>query len=365
MGSILGAEVPDTVTKNSAQAAQPMRTSSPRLAEIAEKLRWEDLRTFLMIAQEHSFRSAARHANLSANTLRARMSRLEEDVGTSIFRRTRGGISLTSAGQDLATIAQNMLEASRSGNTPLSSDVLIHPGQIRIGSSESLGSFWLTPRLMNLQRALPHLSVNLLCDYDLARDRSAEVDISIGFTMPKDPDMIVARLGTLHFMLFASEEYAAQNGIPTTLDELRQHKFIEQASPGVHSYLLDFFVGTERAPDFVPIMTNSSICQFWAVASGAGIAALPTYAWALTKTVVPIEIPLNLRFDIFYSCHRTARNSPAVRAAIEWLKSSFDHDRHPWFATDFVHPSKFAHHELSGRVVSMYENAARQVGQEH
>lgn len=354
----------DTVTKNNAQGDQPVRISHPGLLEVAEKLRWEDLRTFLAIAYAQSFRSAAKEVHLSANTLRARMSRLESDVGTPIFRRTRDGISLTGAGQSLAIIARQMLDASRGGGAALNADVLIHPGQIRIGSSESLGSFWLTPRLMNLQRALPHLSVNLLCDYDLARDRSAEVDISIGFTMPKDPDMVVARLGTLHFMLFASEDYAERNGIPTTLDELRQHKFIEQASPGVHSYLLDFFVGTERPPDFVPIMTNSSICQFWAVASGAGIAALPTYAWALTKTVVPIEIPLNLRFDIFYSCHRTARNSPSVRKTIDWLKTSFDHDKYPWFATDFVHPSRFIHHELSGRVVTMYEDAVRQVGLE-
>jgi DNA-binding transcriptional LysR family regulator len=139
---------------------------------------------------------------------------------------------------------------------------------------------------------------------------------------------------------------------------MKRHRFVEQVTPGVNSWLQDFVFGTDRGEGLVPIRTNSSLGLLWAVANGAGIAPMPTYVRAITKSVVPMDPPLNLRFDLFCSYHPSARGSPAIEAALAWLRQCFDPQLCPWFRSDFVHPDDFRFSGKDGRVVSLFDNLA-------
>ncbi len=104
----------------------------------------------------------------------------------------------------------------------------------------------------------------------------------------------------------------------------------------------------------MPIRSNSALSVYWAVVNGAGIAALPTYARAVSKHLIPLDVPLPLRFDLWYYFHAEARHSPAVRATIDWLKTAFDPELYPWFSDQFVHPSDFDKNR-TGKVVRLFE----------
>lgn len=304
-------------------------------------LNWDDLRLFLLVSEVGSLRTAAARERVAVNTVRARLARLEEGVGERLLSRTPQGIALTEAGLHLRKLALAMQTAAVPADD-VAAGAGAGPRELTVVASEALGSGWLAPRLFDLQREDPALTMTMICDNDLAADHSSRCDIQVGWQIPSNPDLIVSRLCSIHFMPFASRDYLARRGIPQTPHDLLRHSFIEQASPGVKSHLLDQLVGNERPPGFMPLRTNSSFALFWAVASSNGIAFMPTYSAVLADMLVPIDLPFQLKFDLFYSYKLEARSSRIVMSGIDWLKRCFDSELHPWFRAEFVHPRDFA-----------------------
>jgi DNA-binding transcriptional LysR family regulator len=335
---------------------QPLHTASDARTVQLDPGHWADLRFLMAVAQGGSLRAAADSEKVAVNTVRAGIERLEQVLGLVLLRRDRNGSALTEAGIEVLRMADEMRMAARGSSRECAGNVLVAPGELRIACSEGLGLLWLTPRLVELSEVLPRLTVNLALDYDLSKDRSTGADILLTFARPTDPDLIMTRLATLHYMMFASESYLRVNGTPQSLDEIRDHPMVEQVTPGVKSWLLDHVIGSDRPAQGVRIRTNSSLSQLWAVANGAGIAPMPTFVRAITRSVVPIDPPLNLRFDLFCTYHSSARGSPAIEAGLGWLRHVFDGAAQPWFRSEFVHPLDFPRPDKSGRVVSLFDN---------
>ena len=338
------------------QVVHPEGEAPPIDRRLLAGINWDDLRLFLHVADGGSFRSAASLARVSVNTVRTRVARLEDRIGDQLLFRNYEGVKLTPAGASLRRIALSMRGVAVTDGIE-GSGYLRRPDELRIGTSEGLGSGWLTPHLLDLQQQFPALTVTLLCDNDLETDHSDELDLAVVFRMPRNPDLVVSKLATLHFMPFASRNYVKENGVPRTPEDLLNHRFIEQCSPGVRSELLDQLVGTERPPGFLPIRTNSSLAIFWAVANDAGIAFMPTYAAALVDKLEPIDLPFQLKFDIFYAYHSEARSCEIVTTGVEWLKECFDPKRYPWFRSEFVHPNDFQP-KSQGNIVPLFNSLA-------
>lgn len=345
---------PNAAIKNNEQGVQPSHTAAAPRPALAD-CDWDHLRVFLSVARLGSLRAAADAEKLSVNTVRARIAALEAACGATLLRRTRDGSALTDAGAEVRRIADEMRAAATASPGP-SGNVLVNPGEVRIACSEGLGLLWLTPRLAPLSEALPGLTVNLRLDYDLSKDRTREADVVLTFARPRDPDMIITRLATLHYMMFSSDAYLRAVGMPASLDDMKALRLVEQVTPGVNSWLLDHVLGTDRPDGSVPIRTNSSLSQLWAVANGAGIAPMPTFVRAITRSVIPLDPPLNLRFDLFCTYHASGRGSPAIERAVEWLRTCFDPADHPWFRSEFVHPDAFPGADRRARVVSLFDN---------
>lgn len=221
------------MTKKTDRPVQSLHGQVP--ATLPRGLRWDDVRAFLAVTEVGSLRRAAALLNLSPNTVRARVARLEEAVQLVLLERMPDGVRPTVAGVRVRDLAKRM----RGAAIDLFSDEphyeLRRPGELRIGASEAIGSGWLTPRLLKLQEKIPELTVSLICDYDVQTERSEELDVGLLFRPPANPELMVSKLATLHFLPFASRNYIAEHGVPTSLDDLLNHRFIEQEAPGVRS----------------------------------------------------------------------------------------------------------------------------------
>jgi DNA-binding transcriptional LysR family regulator len=274
---------------------------------------------------------------LSVNTVRKRIERIEHLFGQTLFRRTASGVLPTPAAEALVARAMHMRSAGTADLVP-DENLLLTPGELRIACSETIGFLWLAPRVFELQSTLGGTTVFLQCDYDLARDRTAESDVSLQLFPAHNSALVSRRIATVHYMFHASRDYLERNGTPATLDDLRNFRMLELVAPGVRSDVLDTLIGSDRTPDFVPLRTNSTLSLAWAVANGGGIGALPTYVHGTTDTLVPIDLPFAFRRELYLVYHRDARLSPALKAAQEWADAAFDADRYPWFRSTFVHP---------------------------
>lgn len=309
--------------------------------DISTKINWEDLRVFLVVARHRSFRSAAEELGFALNTVRRHIERLEHAAKFVVLARNPNGVSLTREGENLFSRALAMEEAAKNVHRIGNDSAHDLRGRVRVSVTEGLGTFWLAPQLVPFQRANPNLVMEINCTFrapDLAR---MEADVSIQLTKPKQADLKVVKLGRMHVMPFASPEYLKLYGTPTTVEDVENHKIVEQLSPQLDVAAVDrIFPGKDRA-GFVAFATNTSTTHFWCVIRGAGLGMLPTYLAHLGARIVPVDIDLTVAHDIWLTYHPDSKRSRRVARTIECIKDSFNADKYEWFKDQFIHPRDF------------------------
>ncbi|MEK6637684.1 MAG: LysR family transcriptional regulator [Pseudomonadota bacterium] len=293
------------------------------------------------VAVVESFRQAAIKLGCSVNTVRSRVERLEKALGTTLFKRSREGIALSEDGLAILDVAMEMQSFSTRLQRGTGNNIVVQQGELRISCTEGVGSYWLTPRINDLHDRLPSHVIVLDNDFDQHRIHSPDYDIRIGFAKPTDPEAIVKKLATVHQMLFASEAYVAKHGMPTSINDVRDHRLVLLSAPGVKSDAVSLFFGEDGARQLVTARFNTGHSLLGAIAGGIGIGALPTYAGAISARLIPLDVPVTLKFELWLSFDRSGANSIPVREAINWAHRCFDQARYPWFADDFIHPRAF------------------------
>ena len=320
---------------------------------------WEGIRLFLEIVRRGSFRSASDTLGISINVLRRKIDELEKQLGLKLLTRHVDGVRVTSEAEKILATAQQMEQAAfgllraRDQAAPLLS------GKVRITITEGLGTFWLTPRLIEFQRAYPHLQINLSCSMRSADVLRDEADVAIQLSMPTSPDLKVVKLGRLHIMPFAGLPYIDTYGLPKDEEEFVKHKIVlhasdQTATPELYS---KWFSHVPEA-GFVTMLNNVSSANYWAVAKGAGIGWLPTYAPAIGARIVPVNVGYRHSFDIVLAFHPDANKIPRIRRVIDWLLDAFAPQRFPWFREEFIHPDQLQSLYTGGPLINMFEGFA-------
>jgi DNA-binding transcriptional LysR family regulator len=297
---------------------------------------WETVRAFLEVTRSGSFRSAAQTLHVSVNTLRRQIEEFEAETGIKIFTRHADGVRITKEAESLLTAAKRMEAAAFDMRRLHALDQTLC-GEVRLSVTEGLGTFWITPRVVEFQQNYPGLLIDLQCVMRPADVMRLESDICIQITPPAVQDLRVVKLGRIHAMPFASPDYLARYGHPHGLDDLAGHHVVLQVSEQIDALgFARLFPGVSQV-GLVSIRTNVSSAHYWAIANGAGIGILPTYI-APTKTVEPVDIDLRFSQDIHLVYHPDLAKIPRVRLVIDWLVEVFSSRRYPWFSDDFIHP---------------------------
>ena len=325
---------------------------------------WENVRTFVEVAQCGSFRSAACNLGQSMNALRRRINELEAQLGVPLFTRHVDGLRVTSEGEQILAAAQRMEGAYFDLVRARQRAVPSLAGEIRLAVTEGLGTFWLAPRLPEFQRAYPMLLVDLHCgmrSVDLLR---LEAEVAVQLTKPTAADLKMIRLGRLHTMPFAAPSYIQIYGVPASVAELKsRHRIVYQISEqsGGSEFYKRWF-GDVPHLGFLAVRTNSSTAHAAAIANGAGIGWLVTYGVALGTKMVPIDLDLRTTREVRLTYHADAGRIPRVRHVIDWLVDCFDPKKFPWFRDEFIHPGEFPKLYRGGPLPNHFEGFGVAIG---
>ena len=240
----------------------------------------DSLRCFLAAARLRSFRAAAHTVALTPAALGQRIQKLEDELGTPLFRRTTRAISLTEAGLALLPAAERCVDAAGECVRAARGDAGAPPMEITLGSRHELGMSWLVPQLDRLAAALPALDIHLYLGSGpdlLLRVRTMDIDCAVTSARFTDPKLDAARL--------LREDYVFV-GAPALLDRLPLARDDDAAA---HTLLdisadLPLFRYFRDAPDggdrlhFGRLVRLGSIDAIRRRAvDGAGVAVLPAY----------------------------------------------------------------------------------------
>lgn len=306
-------------------------------------LDWETVRIFLEVVRCGSFRSASEHLGLSVNALRRRIEELEQRLNATLVTRHVDGIRVTPEGETVLGTAARMelvsFELIRACNRAIPAVA----GEIKLAATEGLGTLWVAPRLVELQRKYPRLLVDLSCAMKSADVLRLQADAAIQLIKPSAPDLKVVKLGRLHAMPFAGRTYVETYGVPRTKDEFIKHRLVLQIADQTRTAEIfqRLFPGVAHQ-GVVALRTNTSSAHIGAISQGVGIGWVPTYVQAINGQMIPIDIAdeFRLPFDIWLTYHADAGRIPRVRKMIEWIVDAFDPRKYPWFRDEFIHPNE-------------------------
>jgi DNA-binding transcriptional LysR family regulator len=292
---------------------------------------WSDLRHFLAVAKSGSTLSAAKILGVNQTTVARRVAALEEALGERLFDKTAGGYRLTELGAAMVQSAERVeteVEAFGRMVAQRSRKLL---GMIRVTTNDVLADCLLTPWLREFTQRFPVVQVETIItdrQMDLSR---GEADIALrAATLSSGPmgdDVVVRRLATGKWGVYASKAYVAENGLPTNPDELVAHPII--AGSGEIARFDPAFMRHVRAKGAVIRQASSSILNIaGAIKSGLGCGPLPCVLGELDP-----DLTLCFTFDeadyaLLLMTREEMRNLPHVRAFNDFIASRTSALRH-------------------------------------
>ena len=302
---------------------------------------WDDYRYFLATSEAGSFTKAASNLGVTQSTLSRRIEHLEQQIGVRLFNRMQSGVALTAEGESILDAAREIEAKILEIQGSMVGFDKRMDGTVRISVTDGLATYWLTPQLGLLRERHPGIAIEFQCSIEPADPLKMETDLSIRSGMPKAADLMIVKLGMVHFVPWASPDYIARNGAPTTPEELLRHSLLDHIIGYKDEGDWNDWLAIARAANLVSYMTNSSASMISATQSGLGIGMLPTYMGECVEGIVPLSLDLRTYSEIWLTFHPNIQGTARVRAVIDWIKSLFDDKASPWFREEF-HPPKMS-----------------------
>lgn len=119
------------------------------------------LRYFLTVAREQNITRAAELLHISQPTLSRQLMQLEEELGTTLYKRGNRNITLTEAGMLLRRRAEEVVEMVTVIEGEFSEKNLEISGQVAIGSGDMLAVETLVERIAEFQQLYPNVTYQL------------------------------------------------------------------------------------------------------------------------------------------------------------------------------------------------------------
>jgi len=120
----------------------------------------DQLRVFLAVVEYLHFTRAAEALYISQPAVSAAIQNLEEQYGVRLFHRIGRQIEITEAGKLLQAEAQKIIDQVVLTERGLQELNDLQRGELKLGSSLTIGNYWLPDKISQFKRQYPGISVN-------------------------------------------------------------------------------------------------------------------------------------------------------------------------------------------------------------
>lgn len=187
---------------------------------------WSLVQSFLAVAETGSLSAAARALGRSQPTLGRQVQALEADLGVSLFDRHARGLRLSTIGQQLLPMAQQMYSAMNQLSLTAAGQSQQLGGTVRITASVFASHHVLPPILAGIRRQEPLIQLELAATDTSENLLFREADIAVRMYRPEQLDIVTRYLGDVPLCFCAARSYLDRAGRPTTPAELFHHDLV-------------------------------------------------------------------------------------------------------------------------------------------
>lgn len=123
---------------------------------------FELYRVFNEVANAGNITAAADKLHISQPAVSKSIKSLENQLGGSLFVRTKRGVNLTEEGKELHSYIKLAIEHIRNAENKFTDMVSLNTGLIRIGISRTLVKEYLLPYLEDFHKLYPNIKIEIV-----------------------------------------------------------------------------------------------------------------------------------------------------------------------------------------------------------
>lgn len=289
---------------------------------------FNELLSFLAVAQERSFTRAAARRGVTPSALSHTMRQLEERLGVPLLTRTTRRVVPTSAGEYLVQNIRPLFDEIENRLSNLDTFRQCPRGALRLTVTEESLSCFLRPKLAAFLKKYPEITIEVSTDLRLIDivDESFDAGVRLGemvthgmASVPISPD--------IDFTVIGSPAYFAANPIPKSPEALAQHNCIGVRLP-THGKIYSWrFRQNGKNIKFQPagqFICNTVFATRDACLDGIGLAYIPKIVaqpHIQNGNLIPVLEKFcltHMGFHLFYPRH--AQNSMPLSLFIDEMK---------------------------------------------
>lgn len=232
---------------------------------------------FVKVIQKGSFTAAAQDLDMPKSTVSAKISSLENRLGTSLITRSTRKLSLTAAGEAFYLRSTKALDELFFAESAVRSESLGPQGRFRVTAPVDVGNTILPILAAQFLKQYPQVDLEIILSDQNVDFLGDQIDLAIRAGSLKDSSLIAKRVGKVGFRLYASPTYLKANKTPRTLKDLQDHMGILFTPLWKDGWVLR---GDKKSQKIRPgkIITSNNMTMTHGLAlEGAGISYLPSF----------------------------------------------------------------------------------------
>ncbi|QND53870.1 LysR family transcriptional regulator [Phyllobacterium sp. 628] len=272
---------------------------------------WQDLHYFSVLARTGSLSAAARELGVDHATVGRRVASLEQSLSLRLVDRLPRRSPLTPEGVAIAGLAVEMVAVTHAIERRARGLAASSTSLVRISAPPAVAARLIAPHVVEFHRAHPGITLAVSgASQNAALDRS-EADLAIRMSRPSEKELLIRRIGAMHFGLYATREQAALP--PASLAFIAYDAALDHLAQQV--WLRSILAGR-------PIIFQASdlFGQQEAARAGLGAAAMPCFMGDNDPILVklPVEKLPPVR-DVWLAAYPDVGRSPDVRTVMTFL----------------------------------------------
>ena len=234
------------------------------------------MRSFVAVADERGFASAARSLRLSPPVVTRDVAALEGRLGCRLLQRSTRHVRLTEAGHRYLSDARRILAEVAEAEASVSGSVGDLRGPIAVTAPAMFGRLHVGPVIAGFARRHPGIVFTTLFLDRLVDLIEEGVDVAVRIAHLPDSSAVAIRVGAVRHVLCAAPSFLAEHGEPRTPRDLLGLDAIDFLG----SRLPWSFRSGGRAASVQPptrLVANSVEMAIEAASAGCGVVRLLSY----------------------------------------------------------------------------------------
>src|SRR4051812_45162837 len=285
------------------------------------------IRVFESAARHQNFTQAAAELGMTQAAVSYQIRLLEERLGTSLFARIKGRVSLTEAGRRIAPLVANAFETLDDAFAGL---VAEDQALLSLSAAQTLATSWLAPRLGRFQVRHPNLAVRLSTDNRLVDFSTGEFHAAIRVGRGDWPGLKCHFLFRMAFSPICTPEFVRAHDL-TRPAQLLEIPRLSPRDDWWADWLADVGIAAPAAGPDPGLVLDNQVMEANAAFAGSGIAMMtPLFLreeLAAGRLVQPFPPPPLTRPSPWLGFPPGRRNQPKIAAFRDWLLAEVEAEK--------------------------------------